>query len=58
MFWAIHDKQVKKYGQCLTIVLEEFGGREAAFLLQNMLPIREYYLDHIHSDTPIVNDAL
>lgn len=48
-FRAIHDKQVQKYGRCLTIVLGEFDGREAAFLLQNMFPVREYYLDHIHT---------
>ncbi len=46
---AIHDKQVIKYGKCLTIVLGEFDGKEAAFLLQNMFPIRDYYLDHIHT---------
>ena len=38
-FKAIHDKQVAKYGKCLTIVLGEFDGKEAAFLLQNMFPI-------------------
>lgn len=48
-FKAIHDKQMAKYGKCLTIVLGEFDGKEAAFLLQNMFPIRDYYLDHIHS---------
>lgn len=48
-FRTIHDKQVQKYGRCLTIVLGEFDGQEAAFLLQNMFPIREYYLDHIHT---------
>ena len=48
-FKAIHDKQVRKYGRCLTIVLGEFDGKDAAFLLQNMFPIREYYLDHIHT---------
>lgn len=48
-FRAIHDKQVRKYGRCLTIVLGEFDGREVAFLLQNMFPVREYYLDHIHT---------
>lgn len=48
-FKAIHDKQVTKYGKCLTIVLGEFDGKEAAFLLQNMFPIRDYYLDHIHT---------
>ena len=48
-FKAIYDKQVAKYGKCLTIVLGEFDGKEAAFLLQNMFPIRDYYLDHIHT---------
>lgn len=48
-FKAIHDKQMAKYGKCLTIVLGEFDGKEAAFLLQNMFPIRDYYLDHIHT---------
>ena len=48
-FKAIHNKQVAKYGKCLTIVLGEFDGKEAAFLLQNMFPIRDYYLDHIHT---------
>ena len=37
-FKAIHDKQVTTYGKCLTIVLGEFDGKEAAFLLQNMFP--------------------
>ena len=41
-FRTIHDKQVQKYGRCLTIVLGEFDGREAAFLLQNMFPVKEY----------------
>ena len=43
-FKAIHDKQVTKYGKCLTIVLGEFDGKEAAFLLQNMFPIRDTIL--------------
>jgi hypothetical protein len=46
---AIHDKQVQKYGRCLTIVLGEFADQSAAFLLQNMFPITPYYLDHIHT---------
>lgn len=48
-FKAIHDKQAKKYGRCLTIVLGEFDGKNAAFLLQNMFPVTEHYLDHIHT---------
>ncbi len=35
-FQAIYDKQVKKYGNCLTIVMGEYDGKQAAFLLQNM----------------------
>ena len=45
---AYHDKRVKKYGSCLTIVIGDYAGRESAFLLQNMFPITEYYIDHIH----------
>ena len=37
-FQAIYDKQIEKY-----------GGKQAAFLLQNMFPITEKYLDHIHT---------
>ncbi len=48
-FKAIHDKQVAKYGKCLTIVFGEFDNREAAFLLQNIFPVTEDYLDHIHT---------
>lgn len=48
-FKTLHDKQVEKYGKCITIVLGEFDGKDAAFLLQNMFPITEYYLDHIHT---------
>lgn len=48
-FQAIYDKQVKKYGKCITIVMGEFDGKKAAFLLQNMFPITDYYLDHIHT---------
>lgn len=48
-FQAIYDKQQSKYGKCLTIVIGKFDGRKAAFLLQNMFPITEKYLDHIHT---------
>ena len=48
-FTAIRDKQIAKYGKCNTIVIGTFDGREAAFLLQNMFPITEQYLDHIHT---------
>lgn len=48
-FRAIYDKQIEKYGNCLTIVMGEYDGKQAAFLLQNMFPITEKYLDHIHT---------
>lgn len=48
-FQTIHDKQIEKYGNCLTIVMGEYDGKQAAFLLQNMFPITEKYLDHIHT---------
>lgn len=48
-FQAIHDKQQARYGKCLTIIMGEFDGRAAVFLLQNMFPITEKYLDHIHT---------
>lgn len=48
-FRAIHDRQVEKYGNCLTVVLGEFDGKKAVFLLQNMFPVTEYYLDHLHT---------
>jgi len=48
-FQAIHDKQTAKYGKCLTIVMGEYDGKKAAFLLQNMFPVTEYYIDHVHT---------
>lgn len=48
-FQSIYRKQIEKYGNCLTIVMGEFDGKQAAFLLQNMFPITEQYLDHIHT---------
>jgi len=48
-FQAIHDKQKARYGKCLTIVMGEYGGKKSAFLLQNMFPITEQYIDHIHT---------
>lgn len=46
---AIYERQVQKYGSSLTIVLGVYAGREEAFLLQNMFPITERYIDHIHT---------
>ena len=46
-YQALYEKQRQKYGKCITLVLGEFDGKKAAFLLQNMFPTSERYLDHI-----------
>lgn len=44
-----YNKKIEKYGRCNTIVLGNYDGKKAAFLIQNMFPITEKYLDHIHT---------
>ena len=46
---AIREKLISNGKPCRGIVLGEFDGRQAAFLIQNMFPIREEYIDHIHT---------
>ena len=48
-FLAIKEKIITKGKPCKGIVLGEFDDRKAAFLLQNMFPVTEQYLDHIHT---------
>ena len=48
-YQIIYEKQKKKYGKCLTVVMGKFDGKQAAFLLQNMFPITEKYINHIHT---------
>ena len=54
-YTKIYEKQVSKYGVCNTIVLGEFDGKKSAFLIQNMFPITEHYLNHMHTrdDNPV-----
>lgn len=40
--------QKERYGNCLTITLGEYGGKNAAFLLQNLFPALPEDIDHIH----------
>ena len=42
------QKDIDRYGECLKIVVGEYTGAEAVFLLQNMFPILPKYVDHIH----------
>ena len=44
----IRDKKIKKYGNCDTILIEKFLGQDSVFLLQNMFPTIEKYVDHVH----------
>ena len=44
----IRDSKIKKYGKCDTILIKQFLGKESVFLLQNMFPTIEKYVDHIH----------
>ena len=46
---AIIQHKIEKHGTCNTIVIGNFGGRENAFLIQNMFPIIEKYVDHEHT---------
>lgn len=43
----IRDK-IAKYGKCNTIIIDRVNGRESVFLIQNMFPIIEKYVDHEH----------
>lgn len=45
----IIDKKINRFNRCNTIIIGRFGGKEAAFLIQNSFPIKEEYLDHIHT---------
>jgi hypothetical protein len=45
----IADKQIERYGKSLGIYIGTFDGKPSAFLIQNMFPITEKYLDHIHT---------
>jgi hypothetical protein len=42
------QKDIARYGKCLKIVIGEYTGVNAVFLLQNMFPILPKYINHIH----------
>lgn len=46
-FKKIIEKKVQNTGRCDTIVIGNYRNRGTAFLLQNMFPITEKYIDHI-----------
>ena len=46
---TIRNKILNSGKSCRGIILGEFDGQQAAFLIQNMFPITEEYIDHIHT---------
>ncbi len=44
----LRNDKIKKYGNCDSILIKEFLGKESVFLLQNMFPTIEKYVDHVH----------
>jgi len=44
-FEKIYKRKVDKYGYCNTIVLGKLLGRDCAFLIQNMFPITEKFIE-------------
>ncbi|MCD7959550.1 MAG: hypothetical protein LUF89_08790 [Ruminococcus sp.] len=48
-YQVIVKKQKSHYGKSLGIYIGSFDGRKSVFLIQNMFPITEKYLDHIHT---------
>lgn len=48
-YQAIIQQKIAKYDKCNTIVIGNFGGQDNAFLIQNMFPIIEKYVDHEHT---------
>lgn len=55
----IREEKIKKYGNCDTILIKKFLGKESVFLLQNMFPTIEKYVDHNHivngEETKVIN---
>lgn len=43
----LQEQKIQKNGICDTIVIGKYRGKDAAFLIQNIFPITEKYIDHI-----------
>lgn len=43
----IQNEKIKRNGVCDTIVIGKYKSKESAFLIQNIFPITEKYIDHI-----------
>lgn len=47
-FKKIKEKQDEKFGDSIGIVLGEYDGKDAAFLVQNAFPVLQEHIDHTH----------
>lgn len=43
----LQEQKIKKNGICDTIVIGKYRRKESVFLIQNIFPITEKYIDHI-----------
>lgn len=44
---AIVETKINRYKKCDTIVIGNYRGRDHVFLIQNIFPITQKYIDHI-----------
>lgn len=55
----IREAKIAKYSSCDTILIKKFMGKDSVFLLQNMFPTIEKYVDHCHmvngEETKVIN---
>ena len=57
----IMEQKIRKNGRCDTIIIGKIFNRESAFLIQNMFPVTEQYLDGVYLDRyhhPVVADSV
>lgn len=47
-FQKAYAEALSKYGNCLTLALGQFAGRDAAFLIQNAFPVTEDFVEDIY----------
>lgn len=45
----IEDQKIEKYGESIGVYIGKYNGSNSVFLIQNMFPITEKYIDHIHT---------
>ena len=45
----VYIQKMERFGRCDTIEIGKCGGKDAAFLIQNMFPITTEYIEHPHT---------